>query len=192
MSFTRLSRHSDSADAPLVNTPRGAIDGFTLIELMVVLVILALFSSAIAPSVVSAVRKSGLSAEAQKLADTLDFACVSAITRHRAVIVNIDPARKRCWITAPKATLPWLEEDEESKTQVLAAMAFGERSDIAVVLGEEGAYDVSSSGPWTTLTFNSDGSTNDAVINLSDLDGQRCVVEVFGATGEVHLREGAP
>ncbi len=51
---------------------------------------------------------------------------------------------------------------------------------------EGGAFD-----QWETITFRGDGGTGDATITLSDSEGRRVQLKVFGVTGEVHL-EGPP
>ena len=163
--------------------------GFTLIELMVVLVIMALLATSIAPSVASGLQRNGLKTTRDKLCELLDFAYMSAVTRRRPVVVNLDARRKLCWVSVSAVSLPWLEDRPGPKTHVLATMTLPEAVQVTVIHGEESRLGVMATQVWETVTFRSDGRTEDAVIELTDVQGERLAIKVVGVTGEVHTGE---
>lgn len=164
--------------------------GFTLIELMVVLIIITLLSTMVVPSAVSAVRRNTIQTEGGKLTELLRFAYVSAIARQRPVQVNLDSRRGVCWVSMADSALPWIEERQETATRTLATLALPEELQIRVTFGEEtAAAGTSSSQDWHVLTFRSDGRADSAILSLSNVQGETYAVEVFGATGEVMVRE---
>ena len=70
---------------------------------MVVVVVMAILAGAVAPSIVSATRRTGLDATSRRLADLLDFASAAAVARRQAVTVNLDSERHACWaVTWPR------------------------------------------------------------------------------------------
>jgi Tfp pilus assembly protein FimT len=156
---------------------------------MVVLVIMSVFSAMILPSVATALRKTGLGATGNQLCEMLDFGYMSAVTRHRSVVVNLDPNRRMCWVSISAVSLPWLEEREEPQTRMLAAMELPEGTQFIVNRSETSSLDATSSQVWETITFRSDGGTDDALIELTSARGERFEIEILGATGEVHGRE---
>ncbi len=164
--------------------------GFTLIELMVVLVIMAMLSTLIVPSIQSALRKGGLSATGNKLCELLNFSYMTAVTRHRSVVLNLDPARRRCWVSVCTASLPWLDEQQEPEPRVLEAMELPEGTEFTVVRGEGSAFTATSAQSWETITFRSDGTTEDARIELTNHQGEHFQIEIFGLSGEVRATEG--
>ncbi len=192
MKFTSALRRDHKSCTHPARPGSNSERGFTLIELMVVLVIIALFSSLIAPSVVSTMHGSGLKSIGYQLCEMLNFAGMSAMTRHRSVVVNLDTKRGRCWVTVSVASLPWIEQGDARQNQVLAAMTLPEQTQLSITHGQETLYDLSPSTSWETLTFRNDGSTEDTLIRLTGSEGGLFEIEVFGVTGEVHGREVVP
>jgi prepilin-type N-terminal cleavage/methylation domain-containing protein len=165
------------------------VRGFTLIELMVVLVIISMFSAMIVPSIAAALRGTGLRSTGNQVCEVLNFAYMSAVTRHRPVVVNIDAGRRLCWVSAYRSSLPWLAEPNESETQTLATMELPEGTRLTVTRGETSPFSAAESQPWEVITFRSDGGTEDALIELTSMRGERFEIEILGATGEVRGRE---
>lgn len=163
--------------------------GFTLIELMVVLVIISMFSVMIVPSMANALRNTGLAATGNKLCELMDFAYMSAVARRRPVVVNLDAARRLCWVSMSTVSLPWLAEREEPKTRVLASMDLPEGVQLTVTRGEPSPLDMTTSQVWETIRFRSDGGTEDVLVELTSPRGERFEIEIMGATGEVHGEE---
>ncbi len=163
--------------------------GFTLLELMVVLVIIALMSTLITPSIATALREKGPVATANNLSELLRFAHLSAITRHRPVVVNLDSSRGKCWVTITRTSFPWLPDDELPQTRILEAMELPEGTELMVTRGPDAGMDDSQSVGWETITFGSDGMTEDTMIELRGPAGDAFRVDVYGVTGEVHVQE---
>jgi type II secretion system protein H len=163
--------------------------GFTLIELMVVLIIITLLSTMVIPSAVSAVRRNTIQTEGGKLTELLRFAYVSAIARQRPIQVNLDSRRGLCWVSVSDSALPWIEERQEATTQTLATLPIRDELQLSVIFGEEGTGTAGSSQDWQVLTFRSDGRADSVIIALTNSRGETYAVEVFGATGEVNVRE---
>ena len=163
--------------------------GFTLIELMVVLVIMSLLVTLIMPSVASGLRRDEVRTTRDKLCEVLDFAYMSAVTRHRPVVVNLDARRALCWVSVSAVSLPWLDERPGPKTATLATMALPKDMQVTVTHGEESALGVTPTQAWKTVTFRGDGRAENVIIELTDVQGKRAAIEVVGVTGEVHARE---
>ena len=163
--------------------------GFTLIELMVVVIVMAVLSGAIVPSIVSAMRRAGAKTAATKTFDLLNFACAAAIARGQPVVVNFDVSRGVCWASVQVLSLPWLEEDEEPRSRTLVSVELPEDVEISVYKDTESPHGPRSDDPWETIRFEPDGMAEDVVIELSDRRGDIYVLEVVGATGEVRYAE---
>lgn len=166
--------------------------GFTLVELLLVLAIIGVLSAVIVPSVVTSARRTGLHSTGNKLRELLDFASVSSISRRRPVVVSIDPERHICWASLRETVLPWLAEaGEEPVTRTLVSMEIPKDITVTVFLGQAEPL-VGSGAPGAyALTFASDGSAEDALIELTDAHGGRVAFEIIGATGQVLVRESA-
>lgn len=163
-----------------------ATHGFTLIELMVVLVLLALVAGLAVPSAVSALRRDGVASRGEDLAELLRFAQRHAVTSRHPVQVNLDTTRGLCWATATRTTLPWLDAaPEKAAVETLATLKLTETILLAVESTETGGT------AWKTITFQSDGTASDALLRLSD--GRGAIVEllVVGTEGAIRQREGA-
>lgn len=161
--------------------------GFTLIELMVVLVLLALLAGMIAPSAMSAMRRSGVVSQGEDLAELLRFAQSYAVTSRVPVQVNLDSARGLCWASVVRTSLPWLDQDAESRAETVASLKLAKGIALVVQSGESSG---TGTGNWQTITFKSNGCTEDALVQVSD--GRSTPIELFvaGTEGSVKLREG--
>ncbi len=185
---------SDKGQLPLaVKDGRSASmrerSGFTLIELMVVMFIIAMLSTTIVPSIASALRRNGIAANGQKVHELFNFAYMSAVTKHQSVVVNIDTRRGLCWATSSPPALPWLEE-QSKETEILASIELPKGMHIKVHQGEEYGFVKETLLSWETITFESDGTAEDVMIELSTDDGDVFSIEVHGVTGESYIRKG--
>lgn len=169
--------------------PNGARAGFTLIELMVVLLLISLMTGLIVPSAVSALRRNGANSEGEKLLEMLQFAHLSAITRHHAVVVNIDGRRGLCWVSLSRTTLPWLENQVESGTQTLATLQLPDTVQIFVSRGERTEYTMGASQGWERFTFRGNGGADNITIELTDSRDEKYTLGIIGATGEIVVRK---
>jgi len=165
--------------------------GFTLVELLLVLLIMATFATLVTPSVAQALRANDIDAAGEKVRDTLQFAYASALSRRQPVMVNVDHARRRCWVTLRPLSLPWLEAQEKPVERTLAAMTWPESMQLGISRSQAAAAGAGASAAFETITFRSNGRTDDLVIELSGQKQEQRFIEVVGATGEVRLREAA-
>lgn len=165
---------------------RGA---FTLIELMVVLVVMAILAGAIAPSLVSAIRRTGAKSASTQIMDLLDFACVAAIARRQPVTVNFDLERNVCWASVRSLSLPWLTDQEGWETRTLASLQLPEDLAVSFYRGSVADLQSPSEQTWETVRFEPDGTAEDIVIELTDRNDTVRMIEVVFATGEVILTE---
>jgi len=164
------------------------VNGFTLIELMLVLVIMATFAGMIMPAMSRALRGTSLRTTGNKLCEILNFAYASAVSRKRPVVVNIALERRRCWVSLQTASLPWLPEQGEPKIRTLASMDLPEGTELIINRVGETGPGRAAAREWETIVFRSDGRTDDLLIELIDEAGDRFEIEIVGATGQVRIR----
>jgi type II secretion system protein H len=160
--------------------------GFTLIELMVVLVILALLAGMIAPSAVSALRRSGVESQGEKLVEMLRFAQRYAVTSRHAVEANFDSRQGRCWVASINTTFPWVEEEGRDMPEILATLKLPDNILLNV---RPDPASRSSENPWQTISFKSDGRAESALLRLTDDRGTVVEVMVMESDGSVHQRD---
>lgn len=172
------------------NAPeRAGTRGFTLIELMVVLVILALLAGMVAPSAIGAMRRNGVESRGGELVELLRFAQRYAITSHHPTQANFDSSRGRCWVASVTTALPWLEREHSGESEVLASLQLPQTMTLSL-RREEAAS--GGDTPWQTVTFTSDGRAENAVLRLADAQGMAFEITVMGSDGSVQRREGGP
>jgi len=156
---------------------------------MVVLLVAAILTGAIVPSLVSAARRGGVEAAATRVLDMFDFANAAAISRREAVTVNFDPERHLCWVSVQRTRLPWIEDDDEPVARTLAAAQLPEGIEITLERGTFAAPRASSEQTWQTVRFEADGTAEDVLVELTDERGDCRTLEVIAVTGEAGLKE---
>lgn len=170
---------------------RGRADvGFTLIELMVVLVVVAILSTAIVPSMVGAIRQTGCSATASRIFDMLNFAHTAAVSRRRPVVVNFDP--RVVWVSQHNTRLPWRlkEAQEVPERQTLISAELPEDVEIRLLRESETVARASVLGHSEAIRFQPDGTAENVLIEISDRTGNYYSVRIYGTSGEIELKEG--
>jgi len=161
--------------------------GFTLVELLVVMIVMAVLSGAILPSVVNAVQRTGLRSASARVLDLLGFAHAAAIGRRMPVTVLIDTQQRACRVRARRPTLPWMTDAEQAGTELtLVALQLPEGISVSVLKDASGAVGELSDD---AITFAPDGTAEDAVIELSDDDGNVRTIQLLAATGAATLVE---
>lgn len=164
--------------------------GFTLVELMLVLLIMGTLSTMILPSIATSMRSNSIDATTTKIHELLNFAYLSAISRHRPVVVNLDTQRRRCWVTVRTVSLPWLEQQEEKPdTLTLATITLPEGTDVMLTREETSSFTDLPSQLWQTIVFRSDGRSENVIIELANDRGEVRVIQVIGITGEALIME---
>ena len=180
MRTSRTGWTSKNADA---SRRRHCAQAFTLIELMVVVVIIAVLSAALVPAVVSASQRSGLRSAATQVADLLNFAYASAVARRHNVTVNLDTQSGKCWVSAERPALPWIEAAYEAEPRTIASIALPKGIELTIYRGEPRSTPTQTGGSWETVRFASDGTAEDLEIELAAEEGRVLTVRLFGATG---------
>jgi len=110
--------------------------GFTLTELMVVIVVVSLFVLLAAPNLLGLLRKNTFKAQAQELASTMQMAARAAAESNRRYEVIIDLAEQS--YTLRQITSPDISEILED--EIIAKNDFGDNCTVAYVLFDDGDY----------------------------------------------------
>ena len=143
-------------------------DGFTLLELMVVLALLALLMGLVLPGLQRTVKKERDRATLRQLTTTLRLArSQAATTRQRVrVFVNRETGQYRL--------------EDSNRQGVLTGMRLGETRLVWQDPGHRQGY----------IAFYGDGSSSGGKLALEDLTGRRYNLEVEIITGKVSLKTG--
>jgi len=161
--------------------------GFTLIEMMVVLAFMAIFVSLIMPSVSRKSRGVDLKNTCSQFCELLDFAYVCAVSRRCRVVVHSAPGR--CWVSTINSSLPWMERGELPETSVLATLKIPENIRLMITqTGDSRLIPIASSAQ-NSVAFLSNGRSDDALVALTDEDGNRVDIAINGATGHARIME---
>lgn len=81
---------------------KGRPNGFTLIELILVLVLMGLFAGLTLPFVVSTLERIKLQSEVRQITSALQFARSEAISKKTLFTFNIDIDKNKYWLAIPK------------------------------------------------------------------------------------------
>jgi general secretion pathway protein H len=146
---------------------RPASAGFTLIEIVVVLAILAVATALVLPAVGRGSQAIKLRSEAGQIAALLRQARLEAVTKRRPTRVTLDPARNTVALTAGDAEHP------------LKQLTLPAGLRVSIAAGGD------------SLGFSSRGLTRETRWLVEAADGRRLQIDVDGITGRVTVgREG--
>lgn len=186
--------------------------GFTLIELMVILTLIALLSAFILPEMAGTYQDSLLRAASRRLMDVFDLASSQAIALQTPQHVQFDLKAHHCSIEAPKSD----RRDSGSKTEGkgLAAVDGQWDSRIQVRLEDPPSEAAPDTGPVPTranprdetptpetsrknenpshrlrITFYPDGTADGKRVILEDPDGFQHILDIQSATARVQLKK---
>jgi prepilin-type N-terminal cleavage/methylation domain-containing protein len=135
--------------------------GFTLIELVVVLAVVAVATALVLPSVGRGTQALQLRAETKRIAALMREARLQAVSQHRAARVTLDPTRNTVALTVGESERP-------QRTLELPA---GLR--VSVVVGGE------------SLTFSSRGLTRETRWMVQAAGGRQLAIDVHPVSGRV-------
>jgi prepilin-type N-terminal cleavage/methylation domain-containing protein len=161
--------------------------GFTLIELMVVVVVMAVMAGAIAPSLVSALSRAGIEAATKQTLELLEFAHAASVARGEALTVNFDSDRRLIWVEVRPPAFPWLEDVQPPERRTLVAVEVDK--DVEVSVSHEDGESIAAEELRESLWFRPNGDMEDAFIELTDDRDRRKAIEIESATGRIALAE---
>lgn len=170
--------------------------GFTLLELMVVLVILVLLSGAVAISIGASLQEARLRAGARTVIAMLRYARSYAVTHHTETMVEFDSVRHGLAVQVYDA-----DEDDTEQWRPLTTSSgiFRQLPDgIAIVdvqmAGSQNGTDQSGTSDVTdmdnpTVTFSALGQASDAMITLRNKKNKQLLISLDALTGRCDLTE---
>lgn len=168
--------------------------GFTLLELIVVLVIIGIASALVVPRLVGGMGSLDVKAASGKVAASLRYARSQAVSQKVQYAAVFDLEHNRLTITPSSEGIDGKEEDaagsgEESvpkKTYDLPERVFFER----VPVGDEYVKDEETDAGISRIVFYSSGSSDGGGIALANDRGRRYIVRVDIITGSVEMARG--
>ena len=95
-------------------------NGFTLLELLLVLGLIGLMAALTAPYMASTLNRMELDSEARKIASALNYSRNEAIARKIPLAFNGDLSENRYWLSSSQAVRPikrWLMDDSIQMTE---------------------------------------------------------------------------
>ena len=168
-------------------TSRRRIDkGFTLLELAVVLVIVAILAAGVVPALLRAMTRTHLRSSAWQVASQLSFARAHAVNKQLLCRVRFDPDEL--------AFLAEVEQDPEETPGEFAAIEVPAMDHVALPedFVDVQMQTVSMTTPQSTevVYFQPNGRTDGVDVFLESLDDMAFTVSVSPNTGQVRVTEG--
>ena len=183
-----------------IQTDRTGIQGFTLIELMVVVVLIAIVTAVIIPEMKGTYEDALLRSTSRKLVSAFSLAYSQAVTANQLHRVRLDKRKGRYVVEkraseggagfVPVKDLPGCEGELDSRISIEIRKPGAEpkagpvdeaRSDPAEDQPSQGAADV--------LVFNADGTAEDREIILKDREGFRLALRINPTTARTRIIE---
>jgi general secretion pathway protein H len=184
------------------SSPRQTGNGFTLIELMIVLVIMSFVLALAGPAVTRGLSGLTLKTAAKKVAAALRYARSQAVNRAQPYSVIFDRERGRiviCGIPQPAPPEEQAEDAEQDEEAAGAAGAQAQKPDIKTVALPEGitlkeiivggAEITGTKDELAQLVFYADGTSQGGELVLADSRDRKYQVNVAFLTGVVTIEE---
>ncbi|MDX2175795.1 MAG: GspH/FimT family pseudopilin [Candidatus Sumerlaeia bacterium] len=173
----------------------GARRGFTLLEVMIVIVIFGIVVAVAAPNLRGALEKEGLRSAARQLATGAAVARSEAVARGEPVALRIDPEERRWRIALPDA-----ERDargrrrsaRDAKASIEKPRELGPRIRFDKFSRGGEDYRLERSSDPLEILFYPSGSSSGGVVQIVNNKGRRMSVEVSRAASRVTVWEGEP
>lgn len=166
---------------------------FTLIEMMVVLVLIAILSAMVIPEMKGTFGDALLRSNARELLDVMQLASSRAVSLNQTVRVVLDPASGHYQVERLKRE--GLAEDFVPLTDVLHSAGKLDKRIIIEIHSPDEMMSASQAGqpsgamPPTDLVFNPDGTAANALIILKDHAGFRLALRINAITSQVTISE---
>jgi prepilin-type N-terminal cleavage/methylation domain-containing protein len=164
---------------------KGAGPGFTLVELLVVMIIVVIGYAALRPTFGGFVRGAQKRAALRKIVGLLSSARAQAIAKGKLVRVICDPSEQVLW--AEVQVDPRVDLHEFESIAILGRREVRLPGHLAVVeiwVAGQPASDLNQAA----IYFYPDGHTDGAVLALAADTGSQAVIEVAPTTGKVTIR----
>jgi type IV fimbrial biogenesis protein FimT len=141
--------------------------GFTLIELMVVIIIAAILLTIAVPSFSSLIKRNNVDSLQSKLSSALATARTEAASRNKVITICRSNDEATCIAGAVSGNVPWstgwiIFEDDDNDGVVDEATATTPAETLIDVYRNNGGYTIKASNGKVRLSFNSQGFTTDA------------------------------
>ena len=194
-----------------VNVPQSA-GGFTLVEIMIVLAMIAILSSIAMPSLRGFAASTRLKSSTHAIRDMLNFARDMAITERRGYLVVFDFDRNRYWLASSETfntadvggslitnaanannQVSSRQTDGRQATVSRTSMILGapqelsSRVNLVLMTSNHNFQSSQVSSGSDYIYFSSTGSAEEAVLYVKDARGEAMSVTVEAAAGRVRI-----
>ena len=160
-------------------------EGFTLIELIIVMVLISLITSFALPKIQANLYTNKLSATAQRFVSLVTQAGQEARSKHVAFVLHFD-ADANTFIALPVTAGPETEEERSDKAYLRAKL-----DDAVTLAGIETHGDETSAGTDDTkIFFTTKGYTRKSIIHFEDDHGDQVSVILSPFLGVARILEG--
>jgi prepilin-type N-terminal cleavage/methylation domain-containing protein len=184
-------------------------NGFTLIEVMIVLALIAILSSITMPSLRGFAASTRLKSSARAVRDMLNFARDMSITERTAYFVVFDFDQNHYWLASSETfnvenpSASSITSPSSSSLQAASLQTTPLRTSTILGVWQEFSQNVSLVRMITNhnlrtaqvdagvdyIYFSSTGSSEDTTLYIQDRRGKVMSIAVANATGRVHLQE---
>ena len=218
----RYDRRSSSVQRALDSTTWGLhparSKGFTLIEVMIVLALIAILSSIAMPSLRGFAASTRLKSTARAIQDILNFARDMAITERAAYLVVFDLSSNRYWlasnetfnpadpstpVTANPSRIQSALPSAANQAATVLQSSIPSRTNAVLGIAQKPGHDVRLARMITNhnfqtvqmdtgvdyIYFSPTGSSEDTVLYIQDQRGQTMSIVVENATGRIRLQK---
>ncbi|HSU68525.1 MAG TPA: GspH/FimT family pseudopilin [Tepidisphaeraceae bacterium] len=156
-------------DHPSAGIGSGCHRGFTLLELILVMAILAVVVAMVAPSLSVFANGRQTNYAASRIVSMAEYARTQAINEGRIYRLNFDPSARACWITAQNGPV-FQDTSSDLGGRAEASEGVIIRTDIQAQ--SDGMY----------VAFRPDGRTDPAKIFISDKQGRELEIACLSST----------
>ena len=167
--------------------------GFTLVELMVVIVVLTVLTAMIVPEFSGTWQEARLRAGGRRLAAAIRLAASQAVTLNREHRLHVDPERREYWLEFADERRRFVPLDE-SRSRLDESLSVRVREVPPVIMGGSDETppppDPSiAEVPLDVIRFRPDGTADGREILLTDRSGLSLRLEVNPTTARIRIAD---